>query len=126
MGLSDGLVRGGARPRDSITLPAMPAAPELIRSRSNPLVRRLRALKERGEHEGLALLEGPKLIAEAARSGITLVEIAAAPRWTRDAGGSRLARELEARGTPIRWLSDEVLASLSEVEVSQGVLALAR
>lgn len=104
----------------------MPAAPELIRSRSNRLVRRLRALKERGEHEGLALLEGPKLIAEAARSGIPIVEVAASPRWTRDARGARAARELEARGTPIRWLSDEVLESLSELEVSQGVLALAR
>lgn len=104
----------------------MPAAPELIRSRSNPLVRRLRALKEQGEREGLALLEGPKLIEEAALSGIPIVEVAASPRLTRSARGQRLARELEAHGTPIRWLLDEILDSLSEVEVSQGVLALVR
>jgi TrmH family RNA methyltransferase len=104
----------------------MPAAPELIRSRSNRLVRRLRALKEQGEHEGLALLEGPKLIEEAALSGIPIVEVAASPRLTRSTRGQRLARELEAQGTPIRWLQDEILDSLSEVEVSQGVLAMAR
>jgi TrmH family RNA methyltransferase len=104
----------------------MPAAPELIRSRSNRLVRRLRALKEQGAREGLALLEGPKLIEEATLSGIPIVEVAASPRLTRSTRGQRLARELEAHGTPIRWLTDEILDSLSEVEVSQGVLALAR
>ena len=104
----------------------MPAAPELIRSRSNPLVRRLRALKELGDRERLALLEGPKLIEEAALSGIPIVEVAASPRLARSTRGQRLVRELQARGTPVRWLHEEVLDSLSEVEVSQGVLALAR
>ena len=104
----------------------MPGAPELIRSRSNPVVRRLRALKELGEREGLALLEGPKLIEEAALSGVPIVEVAASPRLSRGTRGQRLVRELLARGTPVRWLHDEVLDSLSEVEVSQGVLALAR
>jgi TrmH family RNA methyltransferase len=104
----------------------MRAAPELIRSRSNPLVRRLRALKEQGEREGLALLEGPKLIEEATLSGIPIVEVAASPRLTRSTRGQRLARELEARGMRVRWLHDDIFDSLSEVEVSQGVLALAR
>jgi RNA methyltransferase, TrmH family len=104
----------------------MPGAPELIRSRSNPAVRRLRTLKEGGEREGLALLEGPKLIEEAAVSGVPIVEVAASPRLARGTRGQRLLRELQARGTPVRWLHDEVLDSLSEVEVSQGVLALAR
>lgn len=104
----------------------MPAAPELIRSRSNPLVRRLRALKELGEREGLALLEGPKLIEEAALSGVPILEVAASPRLSRSTRGQRLVRELQARGTEVRWLHDDVLDSLSEVEVSQGVLALAR
>jgi TrmH family RNA methyltransferase len=104
----------------------MAGSPELIRSRSNPLVRRLRALKEQGEREGLALLEGPKLIEEAVLSGVPIVEVAASPRLTRGTRGQRLARELQARGTPVRWLHDEVLESLCEVEVSQGALALAR
>lgn len=104
----------------------MPAAVEVIRSRSHPLVRRLRARKEQSEREGLALLEGPKLIEEATLSGIPIVEVAAAPRLKRSTRGQRLARELGARGVPLSWVHDDILDSLSEVEVSQGVLALAR
>jgi TrmH family RNA methyltransferase len=104
----------------------MPAVPELIRSRSNPLVRRLRALKQQGEREGLALLEGPRLIEEATLSAVPIVEAAVSPRLSRSTRGQRLVRELQARGTPVRWLHEDVLDSLSEVEVSQGVLALAR
>ena len=51
----------------------------LIRSRSNPFVRRLRALKEKSGGE-LMLLEGPKLIAEALGSSVEVVEAAASPR----------------------------------------------
>jgi len=104
----------------------MPAVPEIIRSRNNPLVRRLRALKEQSERGELALLEGPKLIEEATLTGIPIVEVAASPRLKRSTRGQRLVRELEARGTPVHWLHDDILDSLAEVEVSQGVLALAR
>src|SRR5437899_344439 len=96
----------------------------LIRSRSNPLVRRLRALKERAGGE-LMLLEGPKLVGEALASGIEIVEAAASPRLARD-GRSELTATLRGRGVPIRLVDEAVLASLSEVETSQGILALAR
>jgi RNA methyltransferase, TrmH family len=96
----------------------------LIRSRSNPLVRRLRALKERAGGE-LMLLEGPKLVAEALASGVEVLEAAASPRGvSADRGG--VVGALRARSVPVRLVDEGVLASLSEVETSQGILALAR
>src|SRR2546428_2967439 len=95
----------------------------IIRSRSNPLVRRLRALKERAGGE-LMLLEGPKLIEEALASGVGIVEAAASPRQTGLRGG--LVDTLRGRGVAVRLVDEAVLASLSEVETSQGILALAR
>jgi TrmH family RNA methyltransferase len=102
--------------------PLMEAA--LIRSRSNPLVRRLRALKEKAGGE-LMLLEGPKLVAEALASGVELLEAAASPRL---AHGDRaeVMGALRSRGVPVRMVDEGVLGSLSEVETSQGIFALAR
>ena len=105
----------------------MPMA-EIIRSRTHPLARRLRTLKEHGDRKGasLALIEGPKLLEEAVLSGIEIVEAAATPRAEHGARGHRLIRELEARGVPVRRMHEDVIESLSEAEVSQGILALAR
>ncbi len=101
---------------------------EVIRSRKNPLVRHLRALKERGERgeDALSLLEGSRLLEEALLSGVQVVEVAITARAFGSTRGRRLLRELEAAGTPIRLLHEDVLDSLSEAETSQGVLALAR
>ena len=99
-------------------------AQDLIRSRANPLVKRLRALKERGAGD-LLLVEGPKLLGEAMAAGVPLVEVAASPRLLRRAEGRGLAAAAEER-CPVRLLDDDLLASLAEVETSQGVLALAR
>lgn len=99
---------------------------ELIRSRANPLFRRLRSLKEKGGAGKLCLIEGPKLLEEALAAGLTVVEAAASPRLGRSERGARLLADLRARGVPLRLLDDRLLASLSEVETSQGILALAR
>ena len=50
----------------------------LIKSRSNPLVRRLRALKDKAGGE-LMLPEGPKPLREALASGVQVLEVAATP-----------------------------------------------
>jgi TrmH family RNA methyltransferase len=96
----------------------------LIRSRSNPLVRRLRALKDKAGGD-LMLLEGPKLVTEALASDVDLVEAAASPRLAQG-GHAGLMDALRGRAVPVRLMDDGVLASLSEVETSQGLLALAR
>jgi TrmH family RNA methyltransferase len=94
---------------------------DVIRSASNPLVRKLRALKEKGGEE-LCLLEGPTLLEEARAAGIQVVEVALSPRFARTDRGARIL-ELLPRA---RLLEERLISSLSEVETSQGVLALAR
>lgn len=96
----------------------------LIRSRSNAFVRRLRALKEKAGGE-LMLLEGPKLVAAALGSGVELVEAAASPRLA-PGGRAEVVDALRSAGVPVRFVDDGILASLSEAETSQGILALAR
>ena len=95
----------------------------IIRSRSNPIVRRLRALKEKAGGE-LMLLEGPKLIEEALASSIGVVEAAASPRLAGIHAG--MVETLRRRGVAVRLVDEGVLASLSELDTSQGILALAR
>src|SRR5437762_12991678 len=99
------------------------AAPA-IRSRSNAVVRRFRALKERSGDD-LTLLEGTKLVEEALAAGATITEVAASPRAGRAPRGRALLLALEARGVPVRLMDEDVLASVSEAETSQGVVALA-
>lgn len=98
-----------------------------IRSRTNPLVQRLRRLKQRaaGGSE-LMLLEGPKLVLEALASGIEVYEAAFAPRATEGGAGRAALQALRAAGVEARALDEALLSSLSEVETSQGLLALAR
>jgi RNA methyltransferase, TrmH family len=100
------------------------AAPP-IRSRSNAVVRRFRALKERATGD-LALLEGTKLVEEALAAGIAVAEVALSPRAGRSARGRALLADLEGRGVPMRLMDEDVLASVSEAETSQGLVALAR
>ncbi len=98
---------------------------ETIRSRNNPLFRRLRELRDHAAASGHALLEGPKLVEEALLSGIEVREAAASPRAEGSPRGARVLRELAARGVPVRSMSEELLSSLSSAESSQGLLAIA-
>ncbi len=99
---------------------------ETLRSRENPLYKRLRALKERGGDRELCLLEGPKLVLEALAAGVAVVEAATSPRAEASPRGALALAALRGRSVPVRRMTAELHASLSEVETSQGVLALAR
>jgi RNA methyltransferase, TrmH family len=101
----------------------MPAEPEVIRSRSNPLFKRLLQLKERGD-EDLALVEGIRLLNDALEAGVKIREGAVSPRVLESPRGRELLQALAARGTAVRVLDDRLLAVISEVETSQGLLAL--
>jgi TrmH family RNA methyltransferase len=105
----------------------MPPPAETVRSRSNPLVMRLRDLKRRSDPAGgLTLVEGPKLLDEALRAGIEVVEVALAERVASAPALRALQAHLRERGLAPRVLADALLDDLSETETSQGVLALAR
>jgi TrmH family RNA methyltransferase len=100
-------------------------AEQPVRSRSHPLVKRLRALRERAFPEGgLMLLEGPKLVLEALRAGVELVEAAASARAVERPGGAEALTAMEDNGVPVRLLADDVLEAVSELRTSQGLLAI--
>jgi len=100
---------------------------EIVRSRSNPLFKRLRALKERGvgPEGGLCLLEGPKLVEEALAAGLTIAEAAVTRRTDERPLATTVVAELRARRVPVRLLDDRLLAALSDAETTQGLVALA-
>jgi RNA methyltransferase, TrmH family len=99
----------------------MPPA-EVIRSRQNPHYKRLAALKDRTDRS-LCLLEGPRLVEEALAAGLPIREVAAVPEAEADRGA--LFAMLRANGVAVTHFEALLLASLSEVEASQGVLAVA-
>jgi RNA methyltransferase, TrmH family len=107
-------------------LPAPMPTDETLRSRANPLYKRLRALKERAGEDEVCLLEGPRLVLEALAAGLTIVEAAASPRAEASAIGSPALAGLRQREVPVRRMAAELVASLSETETSQGLLGLAR
>ncbi len=103
----------------------MDPAPELIRSRANPHYRRFRQSKERGSDD-LCFLEGPKLLHEALSVGLEIAEVALSPHAESGERMRRLLPTLAERRVPVRRMEASLVASLSEVEASQGVVALAR
>ncbi len=101
-------------------------APETLRSRANPRYKRLRALRDGRAFGELGLVEGPKLVAEALAAGVSVVEAAFAERAEAVPAGRDAIAALRARGVPLQRMSPDLLASLSEAERSQGLLAIAR
>ena len=100
-------------------------SPETITSASNRRIRRLRALMRRSPLDGdaLAVVEGPKLVREACRSGLEVEEILVA------AGKLAAFQEedwSERRGGDICGVSDSLFHALSDTVASQGILAVVR
>lgn len=88
-----------------------------IRSRENPLLKRVGAVLAGREPETLAL-EGDRLVDDALGAGLPLETILVAEsRETR-------ARELETRSAPVRLVADDVLQRLSRLKTSPGIVAL--
>lgn len=104
-------------------LPPM-ALPQTLTSRANPLYRRLRALRDRGGE--LCLLEGPRLVAEALAAGVAVVEAVATPEAEQAPASRGVVSALRERGASVHRMSASLVASLSELETSRGLLALAR
>jgi RNA methyltransferase, TrmH family len=104
--------------------PAMPT--EIIRSRDNALVRRFRAQRRQGATPEVGLLEGFKLIEEALAAGLRLDAVALCTRAEAHPRCAPLLAALDVAGVGVRFMTDEILDSLSEAQSSQGVLALAQ
>lgn len=92
-----------------------------ITSRRHPHVATFRAAAS-GDVEGRMVVEGPRLVEEALRSGL-----AAELALLREGSGEipqALARELAARGAQVAEVSAEVLEAATEVKSPQPIAAL--
>ena len=94
---------------------------ELITSRRNPLVGRLRALHQpKGRREqGLLLVEGTHQLQELLRLGLLPEQVLATPAWL-ERHGSLLDGLLEERLQPA---GEAVLAAVATTETPDGVVA---
>ncbi len=96
-------------------------------SKKNPRVQAARLLardaKERAS-EGRFLVEGPKLVREALAGAVEIVEVFVSPKLAeRDAA---LAAMLGSQRVTILEVDDATLADLAALQVSQGIVAVAR
>ena len=103
----------------------MPDFGSTIRSRANPLLKRLHALKRRsGREPDLALLEGTRLVREAAEAAVELLEVAASTRP--DPERDALVALLEHGGARVHRVEPGLLQALSELDTGPGLVAIAR
>ena len=93
---------------------------ELITSRRNPLVGRLRALHQpKGRREqGLLLLEGTHQLQELLRLGLQAEQVLATPAWI-ERNGLLLAEA----SLPLQPVGEEVMAAVATTDHPDGVVA---
>lgn len=93
---------------------------ELITSRRNPLVARLRALHQpKGRREqGLLLLEGTHQLQELLRLGLSPEHLLATPAWL-----ERHAALIAAAPHPVQPVGEAVLAAVATTDNPDGVVA---
>lgn len=98
-------------------------------SRSNPLVRRMRALASEASarrDEGAYLAEGVRLVEEALAAGADIERVLVSPRLSVTDRGRQLRAALAARRITIVEASDEVAEAVSDAQSSQGIVAIVR
>ena len=74
--------------------------------------------------KGLFLVEGPKLVREAAEAGVALREVFVSPELALRPGSEELRKLLESKGTVLE-VDDDTLEDLATVEAPQGIVAVA-
>ena len=90
---------------------------EIIRSSSNAVLKRVRAV-QRGRERGWLLVEGERLVDDALANGLTLEWVLVAERRGSD------ARRWSAQGVRTCLVADFLMASLGHLKSGPGVLAL--
>jgi TrmH family RNA methyltransferase len=95
-----------------------------IASRQNPVVARYRAAA-RGDANGVVLLDGVHLVADAVAAGVTIQEAAVSAEYA-DAGEcGAVAAKLERAGVDVVVATAPVMAALSPVRSTSPIVALA-
>jgi len=99
---------------------------ELISSSSNPLIKQVRALRERkGRDEtGLFLAEGIHHVGEAVEAGWSIERLIYAPDQLTSDYARHLVDEQAWRGVRCAALTSDLFAAITEKENPQGILAI--
>lgn len=100
----------------------------MITSAANPIVKQIRALRQRKEREatGLCFVEGIRQVAEAIQSGAAVAQLLVAPELLASPFARELVAEQSAAGTPTLELGAAVFANLSQKDGPQGLAAVVR
>jgi RNA methyltransferase, TrmH family len=100
--------------------------PELISSTSNPLIKQIRALRQRKgrDESGLFLVEGIHPVGEAVEAGWEMDALVYAPEQLSSDFARRLVDEQSGRGVRCVALTSELFTAISEKENPQGILAI--
>jgi TrmH family RNA methyltransferase len=97
---------------------------EAITSRKNPLVQRVRAVRD-GRELGRVFVEGVRLCEEALRASVEF-ELALHTRaLEEEERGARLLKKLRAVCKAVQPVAEDVLASASDTKTPQGIVAIA-
>ncbi len=100
----------------------------MITSVSNERVKEVRALQAKRrarEKAGRFVVEGTRLVREAANSPAQLVEVFYTEDFASSPEGEPLIDTLSARGPALTAVSDAVMQAMSDTETPQGILAVA-
>ncbi|MEW6731537.1 MAG: RNA methyltransferase [Acidobacteriota bacterium] len=95
-----------------------------ITSRQNPLVKRLRAIRE-GRERHLIFIEGVRLVEEAIRAKLYIEAVAYTERLLSIDRGTQLYSQLLHLPCRGALVTESVMALISDVETPQGVVAIA-
>jgi RNA methyltransferase, TrmH family len=96
-----------------------------LTSRRNPIVARYRAAAH-GDLEGLMLLDGAHLVADAVAAHVMLEHVVVAAEASAAAGIQPLLAQLSARGADIALASSSVMAAVSPLRSPSAIVAIAR
>ena len=96
-----------------------------LTSRQNPIVKRFREAGRAGRLDDVALLDGPHLVGEALDAGVQL-DVVAFASTAAEGRLSSLAARCRAAGAQVVTAADSLIAAMSPVATSAGVVALAR
>jgi TrmH family RNA methyltransferase len=101
---------------------------EIIRSRSNPKIRRARALQQRKSRaeSGLFLVEGIHLVGAAVEAGVQIETIFYAPDLLTSQYALDLIEDANSHGLPCYPAAADVFNSLASKEHPQGIIAVVR
>lgn len=104
----------------------MLSAEPQIRSRQNRWIRWVRSLGDRGERreQGLTVIEGSRLLAEALDAGVALPLVLYTPEMASSPPGTSLLEKAAARGSRLVCVSREALEGCAQTVTPQGVVAV--